>query len=282
MRFKALAAMAGTVTAAILFQTGCDWSSSGTSLNTSRGAGVNINISGVYHGNYDGGRAVSSTSAGNITRLVISQSGNRVEVVDNQGSRYEGTVGAPGVVADPGTDGSYPAGAELVQSQISFSGKDGVSGRDIEFVGIIHVVSVTDVKGEITGGGETNATSRTDTENDTVTKTESRNDGTNTVVTTIVTVGNPGDPFYQQNTTTVTYDNQTGRVVNRVDTSVGSDIEADSSYSGSYTEYEITEANSQYRLEGTWVEQGGNVSGVDALSSGSAGLITTTTTVVTQ
>jgi hypothetical protein len=80
---------------------GCDWSSNSTSLNTSQGAGVNINFSGVYDGNLAGGKAVDKPTKGNILRLVISQSGNRVEVVDNQGSRYEGTVGSPGVVSQP-------------------------------------------------------------------------------------------------------------------------------------------------------------------------------------
>lgn len=278
MTFKKIAAIGATAAAVLMFQAGCDWSSSGNSINSSQGAGVNLNFSGVYKGNSSGGRAVASTSGGSINRLVISHSGNLVEIVDNNGSRYEGTIGSPGVVSTPDANGDYPAGAELVQSQISFSGTDGSAGRKIEFVGIIHAVSVTDVRGTVTGSGTTNSSTQTDTENDQETTTETRNDGTNTVVTTIITVGSPGDAFYQQNTTTVTYNNATGEEISRVNTSVGTDISSDSTVTGSYTQYEITEANTQYRLEGTWVEEGGKVSGVDALSSGSAGLITTTTT----
>ena len=148
---------------------GCDWSSNSTSLNTSQGAGVNINFSGVYDGNLAGGKAVDKPTKGNILRLVISQSGNRVEVVDNQGSRYEGTVGSPGVVSQPDSSGAYPIGAELVQAQISFSGKDEVSQRNIQFVGIIHAVAVEDVN------GESKTSTSTDTDGTNNSKTETYN-----------------------------------------------------------------------------------------------------------
>ena len=102
----------------LAFTVGCDWSAGGTDdgFNTSQGAGVNINFSGVYDGALGGGRAVSQTSgAGAIWRLVISQGGNRVDVTDNQGSTYSGTVGSPGAVS-AGSSGVFPAGAQPLQA----------------------------------------------------------------------------------------------------------------------------------------------------------------------
>ncbi|MCZ7591215.1 MAG: hypothetical protein M5U15_03255 [Kiritimatiellae bacterium] len=107
MKMKCMMLVASLVGVGLLVGTGCDWSSGGDSLNTSQGAGVNINFSGVYNGNI-GGRAVDRTSAGNISHLTIRQSGNRIEVVDSQGSHYSGSVGAPGVVSQPTGDGGYP------------------------------------------------------------------------------------------------------------------------------------------------------------------------------
>ncbi len=45
--------------------------------------------------------------------------------------------------------------------------------------------------------------------------------------------------------------------------------------------YYITEANTQYRLEGTWMEEDGVVSQVDAISKGSSATITSTETTTT-
>ena len=257
---------ASVATAAIgalaLVQTGCDWSSGGAtnSFNTSQGAGININFSGFYRGELNDGKAVDRPSAGKITTFTMTQVGNRLDAIDNQGSRYSGSVGSPGLVSQP-VNGVYPAGAELVQSQVSFSGRDIVSGKDIEFVGIVHVVSVIDIEQEIESSSETETS--TDTRTDTIVNVGQ--DTTETI--TVVTIGTPGDPFYSQSTTTVVTDNQTGEEISRTTTRTGS--ETSSSFDG----YQITEANSQYRLEGTWIETYGNVSTVQARSAGSAGLI---------
>lgn len=283
MKMKFAAVVAGCAAVAMYLNLGCDWSSQGTSLNTSQGAGVNINFSGVYEGAIDG-KAVAKTTRGTISRLVIQQTGNRVDVTDSQGSHYEGSVGSPGVVSDPNTDGSYPAGAELVQSQISFSGRDEVAQRDIEFVGIIHAVSVKDVTGttstETTGGGTTNASSSSssDIQEGKVTTVIKNTDTTTTIEELIVGVlGVPG--FYQKTTTTTTTDNQTGQELSRTVKTENINVNSESSTTGSSTTttttYEITEANSQYRLEGTWIEKDSPiVSRVDALSRGTYGIIT--------
>lgn len=254
---------------AALAMSGCDWSSGGgaTSFNTSRGAGVNINLSGVYRGEYGGGIAVENTTAGNITTLTIRQTGNRVEVRDNQGSVYTGTVGSPGLVSEPDENGVYPAGAELVQGQINFSGKDGVSARDIEFAGIIHVVAVTDIRGNSSSSTQSSGNASRDE----TTRTIQNGDGT-TTTETILTIGEEGSEFYQVETTVVVTEDSTGRVISSTRTSEGSTTRTES------TEFSISEASSQYRLEGTWVEVGGRTSGVRARSPGTSGLITTTST----
>lgn len=265
--------LAVAVMGAALMFSGCDWSSGGgaTSFNTSQGAGVSINLSGVYRGEFPGGRAVQTTTAGNITALTIRQTGNRVEVTDNQGSTYVGTVGSPGLVSQPSADGTYPAGAELAQGQINFSGKDGVSAKDIEFVGIIHVVAVTDIQGNTRVSSQTSANASRDE----TTRTIQNGDGTSTTET-VLTIGTPDDPFYQVTTTTVVTEDSTGRVISNTSTTEGGTTTTQS------TEFSITEATSQYRLEGTWVELGGKTSGVQARSAGTSGLITTTTEVASD
>jgi YD repeat-containing protein len=231
---------------ALCLAVGCDWSAGGSDdgFNTSQGAGISVNLSGVYHGSLGGGRAVAQTSGpGAITRLTINQAGNTVEVTDNQGSSYRGTVGAPGAVSSANDSGVYPAGAELVQAQINFSGKDEVAQRDIEFVGVVHVVAVTDIQG-------------TKTETEDVSTFGETTGGTNVVVET--------DQFGNPISATT---NVTPVETRDIETTVTTTIE-----------YQITEANSQYRLEGTWIETDGNSSAVDALSAGTSGVITETDT----
>ena len=248
---------------------GCDWSAGGSSdgFNTSRGAGVNINVSGVYSGAING-RAVERTSgAGQILSLVVSQSGNTVEVTDNQGSRYQGTIGAPGAVASA-TGGIYPAGAELVQYQINFSGKDNVAAQDVEFVGTIHAVSVTDIRGTSSTSGSSTTDQNTRTTTETV--VDVVKDTTTDTITT--TIGAPGDPFYRVTTQVIVTDNSTGDVISNTTTTTGT-----SSTTTTRT-YSITEANTQMRLEGTWIEAGGLSARVDAISRGTGGTITETST----
>lgn len=293
----ASASMAGLVAGLVLLtNAGCDWSSGGgtNSFNTSQGAGVSLNFSGVYRGELSGGKAVEKTSGGNIQTLTISMVGNSVTVVDNQGSTYRGSVGAPGLLASP--DGTIPAGAEFVQSQISFSGKDGVSARDIEFVGILHAVSVRDIQGKTTekvdtsssGSGSTNFNNSGSSGTTGSETTRTVNNGSNTVVTTTVIVPLPGGGS-NVTVTEVTIDNSTGREISRnvTQTQNSGSGSGNSNSSGStttvrtFTDFAITEANTQYRLEGTWIEQGGFTSPVKARSPGSSGTIQTTDTATT-
>ncbi len=217
---------------------GCDWSSGGgaSGYNTSQGAGVNINFSGVYRGELSGGRAVSGE---NITTLTIAQTGNRLTAVDNNGSRYEGSVGSPGLVASA-SNGAFPAGAELVQGQVNFSGVNNATGRKIQFAGVVHVVAVTDVQGETTENTSTSTI------------------GTNTTTTTSISAG------------PVSVDNE---FKNNGETSTTTTTT---------TEFSINANNSNYRMEGTWVEEGGGTSSFKARSPGTSGLIQTTTTATTD
>jgi hypothetical protein len=291
----------GFVTAISMIHLGCEWSGGGGSgsFNTSQGAGINVNFSGVYDGNLSGGKAVSSTSKGNIIRLTISQTGNRITVVDNQGSRYEGSTGAPGLIADPGTDGTFPVGATVVESQIGFAGKDEVAQRDVEFVGVIHIVTVTDVKGNstttVSDSGSTNSsnsgkTSTTTDENlQEGTVSQTIDNGDTITETTIVTIGVEGEEgTFIVTETTVVKDKQTDAVISRTSTSRTVTVSTSGSSKGNTsssgksatttTTFNLTEANTQWRLEGTWIEKGGVAAQVDALSPGGVGLVTTTTT----
>jgi len=284
---NSLAALLGA--GMLLANFGCDWSSGGgsNSFNTSQGAGVNLNFSGVYRGELSGGKVVDKTSGGNIQTLTMSQVGNSLTVIDNQGSRYTGSVGSPGLAALP--DGTIPAGAEFLQSQVNFSGKDGVSARDIEFVGIIHAVSVTDIQGKTTvktaSSGSTNFSNTGSTSGEGRTTTRSVNNGTTTTTETISEIGTPGTAFYEVTTTTVVTDNATGVEISRNSSTTKSSGSGsgngNTSVSTETTTFSITEANTQYRLEGTWIEEGGFTSGVKARSPGSSGTIQTTSTETT-
>lgn len=255
---------------------GCDWTGGGSSdgFNTSQGAGVNINISGVYAGAING-RAVERTSgAGQILSLVISQAGNTVEVRDNQGSHYRGTVGAPGAVAKA-TGGVYPAGAELVQYQINFAGKDEVAAQDVEFVGTLHAISVTDIRGTASSStrGSTTTDQQTRTKTETVVDVE--NDTTTDTITT--TIGKPGDPYYRVTTQVIVTQTSTGDVISNTTTTTGTSSQTTTTT----REYSISEANTQMRLEGTWIEAGGLSARVDAIGRPAGGAITETSTETT-
>lgn len=134
-----------TLFAALALLVGCDYSSgSGDNNFNTRGLASLSNISGLYRGVLDNGRVVANTSAGNITSFTIQQSGNRVEVIDNQGSTYVGSVGNPALVLGPNQE-AISEGASVSSYQISFSGKDNVANRDVEFTGVITLVAVRNV-----------------------------------------------------------------------------------------------------------------------------------------
>jgi len=115
--------------------TGCDWSSGGddASFNTS-GESNRINVSGIY-GDPDGDRIVSRSSGAAIRTLTIQQSGNRLEIVDNHGSTYTGSLGTPNLQQD-----SSPAGQNSINNQASFTGHDKAANKEVNFTGVFVAV----------------------------------------------------------------------------------------------------------------------------------------------
>ncbi len=264
---------------------GCEWSGgSSNSFNTSRGAGVSLNISGFYEGQGAAGRAVE-TSRGNIRNFTISQNGNRIDVIDNQGSRYRGSVGAPDVFGTAGRGGTIQPATRIMQFQVSWRGTDGVAGTEVQFVGIIDVVSVDSIRGtettttrtdtqtegvqqEVTGTRSAGDSREQQTEEDSEQETngpgqiiEDIGDGTNIVgqVASLlgVVVTNIQTTASQSTESSATQTTQRGR-------EVASDRET-----STITRFELTPANTRFRLRGTWVEAGGRASNVNAISTGS-------------
>lgn len=254
---------------ALMTNTGCEWTGGGgtDSFNTSKGAGININFTGVYDGNLGGGLAVGKTSAGSVRRLNILQTGSRLEITDNQGSKYFGDVGSPGTVVDLETTTVVPAGAELVQSQITWSGKDNVANKQVEFVGVIHAVSVTDIKGNAENTTDTSTDTDIDNRVTTTTVVHNTNDTTTTTITT---------PLTEE---VIVEDDRTGRTISRTVTRIRSDVAND--VVTTTRQFLLTEANSQFRLEGTWIETAGVTANVDALSPGGRSSLTSSTTTTT-
>ncbi len=235
----------------IPFLSGCDWSSgSQDNFNTSGGSSV-VNISGFYEGTL-GGRAVANTSNGNINSFTIQQSGNRIEVVDNQGSRYTGSIGTPRSLIPPGAT-TIPDGALAAVYQVSFTGKDNVAARDIEFSGVINVVAISDIVSSSNTSSNTNTTQDDTTTTTTSSSTSSisipQQDGVDGV-----------EPGIDETVTTTT-------------SSTTGSTNGTNNTSSSGRTFQLTDQNAQNRLEGTWVEIGGVVSDVDAIGSGVQGNI---------
>ncbi len=262
-----IAGMAGV----LMLVGGCEWSGgSNDSFNTSQGAGIQVNFSGVYSGNYPDGKAVETSSGSPITRLTLTEAGNEVNVIDNNGNKYKGNFGSPGLVFTPTTaNPTIPAGAELMQAQINFEGKDGSSGHDVQFVGVIHVVTVSDIKSTTTSSGDNSSSSSSTVETQPTVTTQTHNDSTNTTLTITYTY-----PTYTLTEVIVTSDS-TGQTISDTTTKTANSSQSTTQANTQTQTYSITEANSQYRLEGQWVEKGGNTSGVDALSPAGAGVVST-------
>lgn len=252
MKKLALNVLVGVALCGALITVGCEWSSggSGNSFNTSRGAGIQINFSGTYNGNYPDGKAVQGSS---IIRIVINQSGNLVEAYDNNNSSYQGSIGSPGAVTPDST--TISAGATLAQAQINFKGHNNATDRDVEFVGTIHAVAITDIQGD-TKIRETIDSSYSYLNTNAVSGSQ-----TNYTITTVSGGGST--------TIEISTDNPSGETVTDIKTyEEGSGVATIEE-----TTFLISEANTQYRLEGNWIEIGGVHAGVDALSRGSSGLL---------
>lgn len=182
--------LSGVIISGMVLSGGCEWSSGGdgNSYNTSQGAGVDANISGYYNG------TISGTSIGS---LVVSQTGNLLEVQDSRGSSYVGSVGAPGNVVD--TSSGVRAGTSLVQWQVSWSGWDDAAGQQVNFAGIVSAVTVDD------STTSTLTLTNSETDGDTVTETWTSTAGSNPVVVTTKTISvTTGETLSESTTSTFT------------------------------------------------------------------------------
>ncbi len=210
---------------------GCDWEDTGSeSFNTSQGAGATINFSGYYRP-----RSGAFLMDSNLTHFVMTQVGNSLEVFDSNNSHYTGSVGSPGVQAQPLVATGFLPGAVMLQAQVSFAGVNQFTGADMTFVGIVRVVAVSDVQ----------------------------------------SVGTAADTSYS---TSVDFT----PVTNTIGTSTSIESIETSAYTSNETftttsTYAITEENSQYVLEGNWIEAGA-VTGIAAIAPSAASTFTTTTT----
>lgn len=236
----------GVSLCALMVLSGCDWEDGGA-YNTSKGAGVDVNISGMYtaqSGELVAGQAISS--------FLISQIGNSIEVRDSNNSFFTGSVGAPGVMANvSGATGAYPPGATMLQAQISFTGKNALTKKTVNFAGIIRAVALEDVRGN------------TVTATTTSTRDQVRSEATNTLGVTSIDIIAP--PVTLTDSTTTTGEDSSGTSVNAV------------TIQEQTTTFIVTDANTLFILEGHWVE-GSAVSAVSGAARSSAGSFSTAAT----
>lgn len=231
---------------------GCDWTTGGSGFGT-----ADVNFSGTYRGHLGGGRAVSQTSGGQISRLVISQQGDALEVLDNNGSVYRGRIGSVSTVTVSGDADGFSAGDQLAHAQVSWSGHDNVAARQIEFTGNISVVAVTQIDGQA---------SETSTSDISEGRTETEVIDGNEITVTITEVIDVGGTL-EETEIVITRDRVTGEELSRTTET--------RTLSSTSSEFILTAQNTQYQLQGTWVESGGVVAEVNALAAGSAGRIGT-------
>jgi hypothetical protein len=277
---------AAAVLATIAGLSSCDWTGgSDSDFNTSRG-GLNINLSGFYKGLGSGGRAVSNTTGGQINNFTIQQSGNVLEVLDSNGQKYRGNVGSPLAVAAPSALGVIPTGAQLANFQVNWNGTDGVAAKEVQFTGVVNVVAVTDIRGTTSRRDNLNSNSQTVDNTSTATTAKTSTSGTTTTTTVVdgVTVTQqvilvPGGPAVgtetdsNTTTTTTTTGNTNNTGSNSSSTVASNSTNQSSNASATEQTFALSDANTQYRLRGTWIEAGGVTANVDALSPGAGGVL---------
>ncbi len=266
--------------AAVVILAGCDWTTGGAGYSSGRTA--NINFSGTYNGALNNGIAIERSSGAPINRLVISQQGDALEVLDNNGARYRGRIGNIAVVVSVGDEvvtefedsafdvGAFPEGTQLAQAQVSWTGNNS-AGQKVEFVGTIFAVAVTDIQGQMSSSSSGSSQSQTEFVTETITQTAE--DGTNIVITT-TNVGfdfSSGTPVENYREVQIVTQTPTGIVIEQE--TIVEDRREQQESDGVVREYILGAQNTQYRLQGVWVEVGGVSANVDALAAGSAGSV---------
>jgi hypothetical protein len=265
-----------------LLGTACDWSGGGDATFNTSGGSVAINISGNYRGILSDGRAVSQTSGGTISSLSVQQSGNVVEVLDSNGQKYRGTVGSPLSLASPDEAGFLSTGAQLANFQVSWEGTDFVAGKDVIFSGIITVASVSDIQGDSTvqttdSTVSDGATQNSDETAGTASDASTTTDSTSTVDTTQTVFDSNGNPITEGEVITIsnTSTDATNSTTAIANTSNNTTANNNNTGRTITSTFQITGSNAQYRLKGSWIENGGVVATVDAISEAAGGVIQT-------
>lgn len=300
MNLRALS-FTGAVLGVGLALTACEWTGgSDGGFNTSK-VDFDVNISGQYIGMLSGGKAVERSSGGAITRLLLQQTGNAVQVTDSNGQQYRGTVGTPYSFGSF-TGDAIPAGASVASFQVSWSGKDGTAARDIDFSGVINVITVEDVRGTTSDDSTTrNQTSSSDFSRDVTSgddqstssadgstrDTESSQDieggeqqviileptGNGTTNVVIVTIPLPDTSVDESTSSSVDRARDIASSVAQAQNTTQSSSTTRDQSTTTTASFSITDANSQFRLQGTWIEKDGLVSNVQARSPGAAAVI---------
>ena len=164
-----------------------------------------------------------------------------------------------------------PTGAQLASFQVSWSGKDGVAQRDIAFSGVISVVAIESIQGtrqtttRVDDSAVANTT--TDQQNTNSTSGDSRNASTTETITTTSNTQQTGgnnqgqavtegsDSSIVRTTTDASqFANQSLGVSDRTQTTA--DTTTVNTTTVTQNDFVLTDANTQYRLRGSWVENG--------------------------
>ena len=230
---------------------GSEWSDDG--YNT--GTGANVNFTGFYS-NPSGDRAVSNSSGAPIKTFTLFQTGNVIEAVDNNGSNYKGSVGAPASLIPLGTTVATN-GQQVAQSQVVIEGWDNTSGKKVQIVGVFSAVAVQDIDSTSIAGSQSLSTSTSDS----TTGASSSKSGQS--ITTIIITPNSTNTFATgqgSSSANATSDARTGAITDSVTTT---------------RTFGLTRSNSQFELRGTWIEEGGVTGTVSATSPGGVGTVIT-------
>ena len=242
----------------VVGMTGCEWEYAGSGFDTSSGAGIDFNFTGLYRQK----TARSVVRGLPIAHLILTQTGNVIEVLDSRNIYLKGMVGAPGVVTDADAAGGYPPGADVAQASMTFS------GNGIQFVGVVRVISITDIAGVTVTDTHTETEEDSETKTDTKDKTEPDTDVTTTEIPVIDLVTGEEIGTVTQETG---HENENTSTKEETET----DEKTDTVTTTETTTYTINESSAMYVLEGNWVE-GGNVYAVSAMARANAGGFTLT------
>ena len=137
----------GVVPATAFFLTllayGCESSSS-----SSGNAEVNLSFSGSYTGRNivpNRSEPTNETTRAAITLLSIQITGTSVDIADNNGSSYDGTLGKS--VFDKAALDTITSGETIAEAPLTFSGYDANSEKLVEFSGSLTAIATTDIEG---------------------------------------------------------------------------------------------------------------------------------------